>query len=100
AGFKGAIKVGVESQGDTTVVERAGRLYAGAALQYGVSMTPPCLAPKNSRFERVLPQTAFERAMNYVLFNIVEPLLPAKPEQVTVAQNQRLRHPTTISSTV
>jgi hypothetical protein len=85
--IKGVIKVAIETQSDMTVVERAGRLFSGSALQYGVSMNPTCLRPKNAHFDRVLPRTAFQRAKNFVLFNILEPLLPAKSEQVTVAQN-------------
>jgi hypothetical protein len=71
------------------VVDKEGRLFAGRALNYGVSMNPICLAPPNGRFERVLPHTALGRLTNFVLFNIVEPILPAKPDQLEVAQGGR-----------
>ncbi len=83
---KGIVKLAIETQSGQTVVERAGRLFAGSALNYGVSMNPTCLAPPNGHFERTLPQTAFGRFVNYVLFSIIEPMLPAKTEQVEVAQ--------------
>jgi hypothetical protein len=49
-------------------------------------MNPLCLAPPNGRFSRVLPHTALGRITNFVLFNMVEPILPAKPARVEVAQ--------------
>jgi hypothetical protein len=86
---KDIVKLAVESQSDQAVVDKEGRLLAGKALEYGVSMSPICLAPPNSRFERILPQTALGRIANFVLFNIIEPILPAKPDQLEVAQAAR-----------
>jgi len=74
------VKLAVESQSEQAVVEKDGRLFAGTALEYGVSMNPICLAPPDGRFQRILPQTAWGRITNFVLFNIVEPILPAKPD--------------------
>ena len=87
---KDIVKLAVETQSDQAVVDKEGRLLAGKALEYGVSMTPVCLAPPNSRFERVLPRTELGRIINFVLFNIVEPILPAKPDQLEVAQAAHL----------
>jgi hypothetical protein len=87
--IKEIVKLAVESQSDQAVVDKEGRLFAGRALNYGVSMNPICLAPPNGRFERVLPHTALGRLTNFVLFNIVEPILPAKPDQLEVAQGGR-----------
>ena len=84
--IKDIVKLAVESQGDQTVVDKEGRLFAGTALKYGVSMNPICLAPPTGRFQRVLPHTALGRVTNFVLFNIVEPILPAKPDRLEVAQ--------------
>jgi len=83
--IKDIVKLAVESQGNQTVVAKEGRLLSGKELTYGVTMTPLCLAPQNARFDRVLPGTALGRFKNYVLFNIVEPMLPAKPGQTDVA---------------
>jgi hypothetical protein len=88
--IKDIVKLAVESQSEQAVVEKDGRLFAGTALEYGVSMTPICLAPPNGRFQRILPQTALGRIANFVLFNIVEPILPAKPDRVEVAQGGHL----------
>jgi hypothetical protein len=82
---KNVVKLAIEAHSGESVVERAGRLLAGSALKYGVSMNPTCLAPLTARFERVLPRTAFGRAVNFVLFSIVEPLFPANPDRVEVA---------------
>jgi hypothetical protein len=83
---KDIVKLAVETQSDQAVVDKEGRLFAGKALEYGVSMTPICLAPPNSRFERVLPRTALGQFTNFVLFNILEPILPARPDHLEVAQ--------------
>lgn len=84
--IKDIVKLAVESQSDQTVVDKEGRLFAGTALKYGVSMNPICLAPPTGRFQRILPHTALGRITNFVLFNIVEPILPAKLDRLEVAQ--------------
>ena len=86
--IKSLVKQAVETQSDQSVVDKGGRLFAGAALKYGVSMNPFCLAPLEGRFQRVLPRTAFDRAKNFLLFNVVEPILPSKPETVRLAAQQ------------
>ena len=83
---KDIVKLAVEAQSDQAVVDKEGRLLAGKALEYGVSMTPICLAPPNSRFERVLPRTVLGQFTNFVLFNILEPILPTRPDHLEVAQ--------------
>lgn len=83
---KDIVKLAVEAQSDQAVVDKEGRLLAGKALEYGVSMTPICLAPPNSRFERVLPRTVLGQFANFVLFNILEPILPTRPDHLEVAQ--------------
>ena len=50
--IKDIVKLAVESQSDQTVVDKEGRLFAGTALKYGVSMNPICLAPPTGRFQR------------------------------------------------
>lgn len=77
---KSIVKQAVEAQGNQDVVDKEGRLLAGKALQYGAALTPLCVAPSKSRFSRVVPSTAFGRYWNYVLFNILEPMLPAKAD--------------------
>jgi hypothetical protein len=83
------VKAAVETQTDQSVVEREGRLFAGSALKYGVSMNPICLAPPDSRFQRVLPRTIIGRFVNFVLFRIVEPMLPAHTDRPQVVRNAR-----------
>ena len=88
-----ALKAAVETQSDQSLVEREGRLFSGSALTYGVAMTPLCLAPKDARFPRVLPRSKWDRvptpppqASNFVLFRIVEPLWPAKRDELDATQ--------------
>jgi hypothetical protein len=89
--IKNIVKTAIETQSDQSVVERAGRLFSGAALTYGVSMNPTCLAPPDGHFQRVLPRTAVGRVVNFVLFSLVEPLLPVKADQSQLAQNTSAR---------
>src|SRR5258708_2981253 len=84
--LKDIVKLAVESQSEQAVVEKDGRFFAGTALEYGVSMTPICLAPPDWRFQRILPQTAWGRITNFVRFNVVEPILPAQPHRLQIAQ--------------
>jgi len=84
---KSILKAAIETQGNQSVVDKNGSLFAGSALEYGVSMTPTCLAPLHARFARVLPRTAFGRFVNFVKFNIIEPILPAKDDRTEVARN-------------
>lgn len=76
-----------KSKTDISLVEHQSLPSADAVLTYGVVMTPTCLAPKTARFARTLPTTAFGRTINYVLYHIVEPLLPAPRDEVDVAAN-------------
>ena len=85
--IKEIVKLAVESQAEQTVIDKEGRLFAGKALNYGVSMNPLCLAPTNARFERVLPRTALGRFTNFVLFNVIEPMLPERRDGSKAAQD-------------
>ena len=86
---KDTVKLAIEAQSNQAVVVREGRLFAGKALQYGVLMNPTCLAPPHARFRRVLPRTVWDRAVNFLLFNVIEPILPARPDDTQVAQAPR-----------
>ena len=79
---KDIMKQAVEAQGNQDVVSKEGRLLAGKALQYGAALTPMCVAPTTARFARAVPSTTFGRVWNYVLFNILEPMLPVKVDKL------------------
>jgi hypothetical protein len=81
----GKIKEAIETQTNLSVVERDGRFFTGTALTYGVSMSPTCLAPGTALFQRVLPQNRFERMVNFVKFDVVEPLWPIQAGQTRTA---------------
>jgi hypothetical protein len=87
-GGDAAPQVAIDTESDQKLVERQGRLLSGSALDYGVVFAPTCMAPEHSRFPRVLPMTRFGRAINYVLYHIVEPLLPPTRDEVEIAQNE------------
>jgi hypothetical protein len=40
-------------------------------------MSPTCLAPQTSQCKRVLPHNRFDRLVNFVKFDMVEPLWSA-----------------------
>ena len=80
ANINDLVKTAIEAQSDQHVVEKEGRLLAGSALNYGVSMNPTCLSPQHGRFARVLPQTRLDRIKNFVLFSIVESIWPGKED--------------------
>ena len=84
------IKQAIETQSDVNVVERDGRLFTGTALTYGVSMNPTCLAPLNGHFQRVLPQNRFDRVLNFVKFDILEPLWRTNAPPSQLAQNSEM----------
>jgi hypothetical protein len=84
--IKSIVKTAIETQSEQSVVDRAGRLFAGSELNYGVSMNPICMAPPTGRFQRVLPRTVLGRVFNFVLFSILEPILPTKDERPQMAQ--------------
>jgi hypothetical protein len=81
ADIKEAVKLAVETQSSQRVVERQGRLLAGSALKYGVAMNPTCMAPPTGYFKRVLPQSMLGRLKNFILFRIIEPMLPVDEER-------------------
>jgi hypothetical protein len=49
-------------------------------------MNPTCLAPLTGRFPRILPQTRLDRFLNFVKFDIVEPLFPSHTDEPQTAQ--------------
>jgi hypothetical protein len=53
-----------------------GRSEAGQ-LQWGMQMARLCVAPQGARFQRTFPRNNFERIVNFIKFNILEPILPA-----------------------
>jgi hypothetical protein len=83
---KDIMKQAVEAKGNQDVVSKEGRLLAGKALQYGAVLNPMCMAPTTARFARVVPSTTFGRVWNYVLFNILEPMLPVKADKLDGTQ--------------
>jgi metal-sulfur cluster biosynthetic enzyme len=76
AAAKKAIIEAAKAESDIVLQEDSNRLSTGVALHYGVSINPTCIAPEGAVFPRVLPRTRFWRAMNFIKFNLIEPILP------------------------
>jgi len=53
-------------------------------------MNPTCLAPLRGHFQRILPRNRFDRLVNFVKFDILEPLWPADPRQPQLAQHSQI----------
>jgi len=81
-----ALKVAVEAQGGTEVVEQQGRMQSGKKLKYAVAMKPKCMLPPNAYFDRILPESRWQEWKNYVLFNLIEPFWPHNDEPVRSAE--------------
>lgn len=86
---KNAEGANTESSAQTGRIEvlREGQTIEDEVLTYGAEMYPICLAPKNAHFARTLPRSALDRAYHFILYSIVEPLLPVERSQIDVAEN-------------
>jgi hypothetical protein len=71
-----AVKGAVEANTNTEVIRSGAKLTSGTSLDYGIKVNPTCIAPPHARFARRLPRNGFDRFMNFVKLNILEPLLP------------------------
>lgn len=80
------VKLAVEAQSGTEVVERQSKVQSGKKLKYAVAMKPTCMIPSNGWFERILPESGFERMINYLLFHVIEPFWPASEDQTRTAE--------------
>jgi hypothetical protein len=76
-----AVKEVIEADAKGHVETSGTKLITGSALHYGVKVNPLCVAPPQSRFARSLPRNRFDQAMNFIKFRMLEPILPATPDQ-------------------
>ena len=88
---KDLVKRAVETQSGQEVVERQGRLQSGKKLKYAIAMKPTCMAPATGRFARVLPESAFGRVANYLLFNVIESIWPNGDDRTRAAAAALIR---------
>ena len=84
----GKIKEAIETQTNMSVVEHDGRFFTGTALTYGVSMSPTCLSSGTALFQRILPQNRFDRLVNFVKFDMLEPLWPVHTAEAKTAEGK------------
>jgi hypothetical protein len=82
--IKRVVKQAIESRINESLVIREDRVFASSEpLKFGIQVNPTCLSPGTARFERTLPDTSFDRMVNFVMLHIIEPLFPAVPTEVT-----------------
>lgn len=67
----------IEAAMDVRLTDTEGRSTSGEGLQWGMQMPPLCITPPWARFPRTFPRNSVDKIVNFVKFNIVEPLLPA-----------------------
>ena len=80
------VRLAVEAQSGTEIVEREGKVQSGKKLKYAVAMKPRCMLPPNGYFDRILPETKWQEWKNYILFNLVEPFWPRQEEPARHAE--------------
>jgi hypothetical protein len=76
---KNALASEIEAATGAHVTVGEGRSTSGEGLQWGMQMAPLCIAPTWARYQRTFPRNSFDRILNFIKFNIVEPILPAPP---------------------
>ncbi|MGQ0446223.1 MAG: hypothetical protein ACT4O2_14140, partial [Beijerinckiaceae bacterium] len=67
----------VESAMNVRLTDEEGRSTVGEGLQWGIQMARLCITPAWARYPRTFPRNNFERMLNFIKFNILEPILPA-----------------------
>jgi hypothetical protein len=72
-----ALALEVAAVMNVRLTDAEGRFTTGADLQWGIQMARLCISPPRARFPRTFPRNNFDRTLNFVKFNILEPILPA-----------------------
>lgn len=75
-----ALGAEIEAELGVRVTGSEGRSTSGEGLQWGIQMTPLCMTPEHARFNRTLPRNTFDKVVNFIKFNILEPMLPGTPD--------------------
>lgn len=71
----------IEAKTGVRLTDTEGRSTSttGEGLQWGMQIPPLCITPPWARFPRTFPRTSLDRVLNFIRFNIVEPIFPATP---------------------
>jgi hypothetical protein len=70
---KTALASEIEAATNVHLTDTKGR-SAAEALQWGIRMAPLCMAPPWALYQRTLPRNKFDRMLNFIKFNILEPI--------------------------
>jgi hypothetical protein len=57
--------------------QQEGQFTVREGLQWGIQMARLCVTPDGARFLRTLPRNNFDRMLNFIKFNILEPIPPS-----------------------
>jgi hypothetical protein len=71
-----ALGAEIEAALGVRMTDNEGRSTSGEGLQWGIQMTPVCISPQHARFNRTFPRNTFDKILNFIKFNILEPILP------------------------
>ncbi|PNE10801.1 MAG: hypothetical protein CR217_12295 [Beijerinckiaceae bacterium] len=74
-----ALGAEIEAALGVRVTDNEGRSTSGERLQWGIQMARKCITPPSGRFLRTFPRNYFDRMLNFIKFNLLEPILPAPP---------------------
>jgi hypothetical protein len=85
---KEQIKTAIEAQTENhaDLQERYNGFQTGSKLNYGVVMSPLCIAPKNAMFKRELPLSPAQKIANYVKFDLIEPIFASREDASATAK--------------
>lgn len=72
-----AVASDFEAATNVHLTNEEGKSTTGQGLQWGMRMARLCITPTWARYPRTLPRNNFERMLNFIKFNILEPILPA-----------------------
>lgn len=75
------VKAAIDANAKADSGTSGAKSVAGSGLHWGVKVNPVCIAPPHSRFARVLPRDRFDQVLNFVKFQILENVLPARRDQ-------------------
>lgn len=83
--MKKALENEIASNFQAGVIEGRSSSTSGQGLQWGIQMAPLCITPLTARYQRTIPRNNFDKILNFIKFNILEPILPPTVEPILPA---------------
>jgi hypothetical protein len=77
---KTAVREAVETLSGVHLSEGTNGLKSDERMAFGVRMDPICVSPKNAVYIHTFPGSTIEKVLNYVKYNIIEPMI-MEPDQ-------------------